>query len=842
MNSGNKNILLVEDEIIIALSKKKELERYGYRVEISNTGEKAVEYCKNKFNIDLILMDIDLGNGIDGTRAAELILENHEIPIVFMSSHTEPDIVKKTELITSYGYVVKDSSITVLDASIKMAFKLFNASRKIQTSEENIRLIFNNMHDVYFKLNAKGIIEEASPSAVELYGYSSLNDILGMHANDFIFDPEENRKLKNELSKEGYIKNKILKHRKKDGSPVFLEANISLLFNNKGLPAGQVGALRDISEQRQTQKALSESREILNNVLNTIPIRVFWKNTKSLYLGCNQLFAEDSGKDNPEEIIGLNDFDIRSRDQAERNIRIDKQILKTGRAIINCEELLTDQKGDKNWINTSKFPLRNSKGKIYGILGIYEITSEQKAVKTDLIENKEKFSKAFFDHPVAMQIINIKTGQRVEMNAKCIQLFGFEDKTFLKGNIYTENITADPSGREKIVEKLLMHKKIYNAPLDIINSSGKIKNLLVSGSLLNISPGDLAIFSYIDITDTKNAEDKLLQSEERYRRLVENLSNDYFLYINNIKGIKSYVSPSATMMLGYSQEESLLHYATHLTENPINKDAVAKTEKAIKGFKQEPYLAEVFHRNGSKRILEISETPVFNSEGKVIAVEGIAHDVTKQKNIENKIKQQLLEKEIILKEVHHRIKNNFAAMESLLSIQVQGIKNVEAKKALNDAIGRLNSMQVLYEKLLISENYQTASVRNYLENLICEIIKLFSTTPDIKVVKKISDFQIDSRRLIPLGIIVNELLTNIIKYAFVPGNSGTVEIVLSNTDGNVKLVISDNGAGMPEGFKLEESKSFGLMLVKMLSTQLEGSFTINNNNGTVATVVFPSGE
>ena len=113
-----KTILLVEDEIVIALGQIMQLEKHGYQIIHAINGEKAIKTAvESKGEIDLILMDIDLGKGIDGTQAAKRILETEEIPVVFLSSHTEPEVVEKTETITSYGYVVKDSGITVLDAS-----------------------------------------------------------------------------------------------------------------------------------------------------------------------------------------------------------------------------------------------------------------------------------------------------------------------------------------------------------------------------------------------------------------------------------------------------------------------------------------------------------------------------------------------------------------------------------------------------------------------------------------------------------------------------------------------------------------------------------------------------
>lgn len=135
-----KNILVVEDEVILALSTKQQLERAGYNVFHAISGEKTVSISlSDEYGIDLILMDINLGEGMDGTEAAVEILKYKDIPVVFLSSHTESEVVAKTEKITSYGYVVKNSGITVLDASVKMAFKLFEAHREISRKNMAIK-------------------------------------------------------------------------------------------------------------------------------------------------------------------------------------------------------------------------------------------------------------------------------------------------------------------------------------------------------------------------------------------------------------------------------------------------------------------------------------------------------------------------------------------------------------------------------------------------------------------------------------------------------------------------------------------------------------------------------
>ena len=163
-----KNILLVEDDALIALGQKSQLENYGYHVELVNSGEKAVEKMRENPAVDLILMDINLGKGMDGTQAAGIILKDHEIPIVFLSSHTEPEIVEKTEKITSYGYVVKDSGTTVLDASIKMAFNLFTANQKQRESENRLEDIIFSSSDWVWEVDRNGVYTYSSQKGTEI--------------------------------------------------------------------------------------------------------------------------------------------------------------------------------------------------------------------------------------------------------------------------------------------------------------------------------------------------------------------------------------------------------------------------------------------------------------------------------------------------------------------------------------------------------------------------------------------------------------------------------------------------------------------------------------------------
>ncbi len=771
LSKTKKTLLLVEDEAILALSTKRDLIKYGYNVLVVNTGKKAINICKENCTIDLILMDIDLGQNIDGTKAAELILKDNDLPILFLSSHTEPEIVDKTEKITSYGYVVKSSSITVLNASIKMAFKLFEAHEKIDESEKKYRKLYEN-----------------SP-----LGYQSLSS---------------------------------------EGNFVEIDGNAS--YNSKGEFKQTHCVIRNVSDHQQAEKNLRDlfiSEEKFKAFTNQATEGITVADMEGNYTFVNPAFCKMSGY-SERELLEMTVFDMKAENQPNKSFYDSKEKMEGIPIQVNL------QRKDKTEYLTEITGKVIKVGKNNLVLGtIRDITDRHKAEK-ELIENKEKFSKAFFNHPVAMQILNIKTGQRIDMNEKCIELFGINKKEFQKGNIYTNNISADPVSRKLIIEKLIQNKTVTNMPLDIINTTGEIKNLLASGSILNIDNGELGIFSYIDITDSKKSDLELIKSEEKYRRLVENMSDDYFFYTHDTAGIITYLSPSVTSMLGYSKKDFMDHYSKYFTDSPINDNSIKCTKKSIEGIKQKPYLVEVYHKNGSTRIQEISETPVFDENGKVFAVEGLAHDITEIKKTENEIKHQLQEKEIILKEVHHRIKNNFASISSLLSLHVQETANPDAISALQDAIGRVNSMQLLYEKLLITENYNFTSARDYFSSLIDDIIKLFSKAINVTINKDIDDFNLTPKKLVPVGIIVNELLTNIMKYAFKESGTGSIKVSIKEKSGKIALIIQDNGIGLSKSFDLNKQTGFGLMLVKMLSEQLKGNFSIENNNGTKSSLEF----
>ncbi len=199
---------------------------------------------------------------------------------------------------------------------------------------------------------------------------------------------------------------------------------------------------------------------------------------------------------------------------------------------------------------------------------------------------------------------------------------------------------------------------------------------------------------------------------------------------------------------------------------------------------------------------------------------------------EDQIKSLLSEKELLLREVHHRIKNNMATIMGLLLLQANSQENSSVAVALNDAANRLKSMSVLYDKLYRSENPGEIPAQNYLTPLVHEIVGTFHASIPIKTEIAVDDFILPVRILSPLGIIINELITNSMKHAFSDRNDGLITVSAEKKDNHVTIIIADNGTGIPDSIDLENSSGFGLQLVQMLTEQIDGVVKIERDKGT----------
>ena len=205
--------------------------------------------------------------------------------------------------------------------------------------------------------------------------------------------------------------------------------------------------------------------------------------------------------------------------------------------------------------------------------------------------------------------------------------------------------------------------------------------------------------------------------------------------------------------------------------------------------------------------------------GEVVA---IYNDVTEEEKAKEKIQKSLDEKEVLLREVHHRVKNNMQIVASLLRLQEYNVNEKETLDVLKETEGRIKSMAAIHEKLYQSPNFKDIKIKEYIEKLVYDILYTYGIpTGTIKTKLILEDKNINIDTAIPIGLIINELVTNSVKYAF-PQSKGTLTIKLKSLPQQMELTIADNGIGLPKDIDIENPEKLGLQLVKNLINQLDG--------------------
>lgn len=217
----------------------------------------------------------------------------------------------------------------------------------------------------------------------------------------------------------------------------------------------------------------------------------------------------------------------------------------------------------------------------------------------------------------------------------------------------------------------------------------------------------------------------------------------------------------------------------------------------------------------------------------------LASVALQRRRAEIALNKSLKEKELLLKEIHHRVKNNLMVISSLLAIQSRYIKDQDAREVFKDSQNRANSMALIHEQLYGSTDLKMIDFGDYLRNLISDLFSTYVLDPNVIILNMdVDDVNLDINTAIPLGLIVNELISNAMKYAFPDRRKGGINISLRSKDGIIMMTIADNGVGFPEDLDFKNTESLGLQLVNSLIGQIEGEIELDRNNGTEFKIIF----
>ncbi|HSC35072.1 MAG TPA: PAS domain S-box protein [Thermodesulfobacteriota bacterium] len=346
--------------------------------------------------------------------------------------------------------------------------------------------------------------------------------------------------------------------------------------------------------------------------------------------------------------------------------------------------------------------------------------------------------------------------------------------------------------------------------------------------------------------ERKQAEDMLKEKEELYRTLVEN-AHDLILEIL-YDGRIMYASSNHKEILGYKQDELLGKNVFELM-HPEDRSGVMSA--FIQGFGRGSARRVVYryrHKNGEWRWFEGTGKPFRTSTGEIRAIVD-TRDINERKKTEEQIQESLMRKESLLREIHHRVKNNLQVISSLLSLQSDYAKDEESLALFYESQSRISTIALIHEKLYQSRNIDEIKMLDYITDLTRNLLRVYKDLGEnVHVQINAYDISIDVDQAIPCGLIINELFSNCLKHAFHSRDSEnltrrtrnkvSVEIN-SDSDGVLTLSVRDNGVGFPDNVDFRNTNTLGLQLVCTLTDQLKGTIEIQNRNGTMFNIVFP---
>ena len=338
-----------------------------------------------------------------------------------------------------------------------------------------------------------------------------------------------------------------------------------------------------------------------------------------------------------------------------------------------------------------------------------------------------------------------------------------------------------------------------------------------------------------EINDRKIAENAALESEIYYRTIFENTGTAIILIEEDMT--ISRVNSEAERIIGFSKEE--IEGKKKWTEFVVEEDL-----KRLKGYyalRNDPlahpteYETKVRDKAGNIKDLLVTIVNIPGTQKQLASI----LDITKRKIADNKIKSSLKEKNTLLREIHHRVKNNMQIISSLLNLQKNYVEDKEAVNVLNESQNRVKSMAMIHEKLYMSDDIAHINFVDYIQSLVINLFYSYNVEDtQIKPILEIENVSLNMETAVPCGLIISELVSNSLKYAFPNDLKGEILVSLKTVDDKYELIISDNGVGLPEDIDFNNLETLGLLLVNNLTEQIDGELTISRSPGTEFKIKF----
>ncbi|MBC8357768.1 MAG: PAS domain S-box protein [Candidatus Aminicenantes bacterium] len=471
-----------------------------------------------------------------------------------------------------------------------------------------------------------------------------------------------------------------------------------------------------------------------------------------------------------------------------------------------------------------------------------------KQAEADLKNSEERYRDLVEKAGIAI-LIDDENGNITYANKKAEELYGYSLKELKNQSIQSLVHSDDIKKVAQFHNDRLRGKE---AP-----SSYEFKGIKKDGSIiyveldvveLKVKERAIGTRLYLkDITERKQAEELLRTSEAQLSNAMQiarlgnweyDVVSDLFTFNDHFYAI---FRTTADKVGGYTMSPARY---TELFLYPDDKAVVAiEMKKAFEAV--DPYFSRqlehrIVYADGNIGWISVRFFIVKDDHGRTVKTYGVNQDITERKKAEEKIEKSLKEKEVLLKEIHHRVKNNMQIISSLLNIQSANIEDENMREVFNVCQSRIRSMALMHETLYKSEDLARIDFSEYIRRLTTHLMSMYREGIEpIRLNLDIVDVYLDINRAIPCGMIINELVSNSLKHAFPDGKGGEIAVkMFTDKKKIVTLIVSDTGVGFPEGLDFRETKSMGMQLVTDLTRQIKGTIKIGRDKGTEFKIVF----
>lgn len=576
-----------------------------------------------------------------------------------------------------------------------------------------------------------------------------------------------------------------------------------------------VGYIQNIDSSKQAQLSLITSEERFRSFASTVPVGMWESDAEGNCLYTN-LAWQETAELSPEESLGVGFAAAIHPEDRARVLHGNHRSPRAGEVLEQDFRFMT-RSGKIKWVNSRCTPLMRD-GRVVGYVGANQDVTQYRHT-LDLLNRTQELAAVggweYFIHD--KRLVWTKETYRIhELEARdSIQIQEADD-------------FYHPDSRELIdglLQRCITTGSPWDAELRIITAKGNLRWVRAIGRA-DVEQGRAVRLSgtFQDITERKNSHDALAASETRFRTLANVLPVG--IYETDANGNCTYANDSWCEITGLSVAESLdsgWGGAIHSED----RDAVySEWSKAVKEIRDFDFDFRFQHPDGSIRWVHSVATSIIR-EGELLGFVGVNEDITERRRSVDAMAASLAEKETLLREVHHRVKNNLQLVSSLLNLQMGYVKDETALNLFRESQGRVRSMAMIHEMLYSHTELARINAADYLKTLATAVLRIMTASPNrVNLVDKLTPVALNPDRAIPLGLILNELLTNSVKYGASGENLINVNLELTQSErGNIQLDYSDDGPGLPPDFNPKETKSLGFRLIGLLSKQLRAELT-----------------